>query len=189
MRYVAWLAVIVVLGCGESEPAFEPGVCGNGVCEPGVGERWMRCEDCERCGDCLLLERCHYPGSCLAEFRPGTYAVTVASSLVSATRMDGTPWDPDGPPDPYVQITVESATSTSTVATDTFEPSWMHAAGTHDLELTDVVMLEMFDEDGPTDELVVACRLDLALPDRATQVVEDTLAYWCSGVRLLAALQ
>ena len=115
-------------------------------------------------------------------FESGEYFVELRGATLSATRPDASAWDDDGPPDPYVVVWrggTRFATSLGTV--DTTEPAWNYtfrwalALGERDL-----LALDVQDDDGPTDELMLACEISITSPE---VVPDDPTAssFTCSG--------
>ncbi len=154
------LAAIVLAGCAGDDGVGP--VCGNGVCDPG--EHWQTCSDCQRCpSDCPAGYSCQYPGGCART--PRTYHFMIDEASLPATRFDGSPWDADAgidaAPDPYAVLILDPslvASSATPSIANTVEPRW----NTPSVEYSGffglvTVQLEVYDDDGPTHELVVAC--------------------------------
>ncbi len=151
------VGLVFLASCGTEDDAASR--CGDHVCDPE--ESHESCFiDC-RCPICPAGFYCQYPGVCARE--PRGYRFTIDEASLPATRSDGSPWDSDvgadAAPDPYAILTLEpSAGATTTTLDNTFEPRWtMPSVEYTGLGSSTPFTLEVFDEDGDTDELVFTC--------------------------------
>ena len=173
---------IALAGCGE---AAEPDHCGDGVCADG--ENSLDCRlDCPLvfCR-CDATQYCGYK-ACFSIFRPNRYELVLKEAHLVSPRPDGSAWDADGPADPYLVVTrVATPTkpaavlATSWMMPDTMDPGWDESGGSHDFDDPDQFVLEVFDEDGASDELMVSCELDASEPGIGLPPGSNTLTYRC----------
>jgi hypothetical protein len=100
-------------------------------------------------------------------FVPGEYTVEVRGATLSPARPDASAWDDDGPPDPYAIVWHGARRfGVSLGASDTITPLWKYtfrwalAVGE-----TDMLALDVYDDDGSTDELMLACEIAIGAPE------------------------
>ncbi len=150
----AVLVLVALFGCGEDEPS-----CGDGVCD--TGETMSSCRgDCPPpgCPVCTGYTTCGYHACILVWAGDGTYVIELNSAVLPSAREDTTPWDADGPPDPYVTVSLGTKLlGSSQKVSDTLTPTWNHPLSSTTIHADDQLRLDVFDEDGTSDELMYSC--------------------------------
>lgn len=160
---VGTAALLLGAGC-ESTSDPEPDPCGDGVCQRDEGPLCGdRCEwDCTascgayRCGPLEI----YFERICLGTFAPGRYSVSIMDGVVPSARTDTTPWDSDGPPDPYIRVRYGAVEVGSTqVAASTLAPAWSETLPAVELQDLALLTLDVFDDDGAIDEPMFSCSI------------------------------
>lgn len=115
---------------------------------------------------------------CLPSFFPGTFTVTVESGTFPSTRANGTPWDVDGPPDPYATVVHDTTTlGTGGVIADSVAPVWNAPLPTAAaLTRQDSIRVDVYDDDGATAELMFSCTKRVV---EVLHVSENAFHYGC----------
>jgi hypothetical protein len=155
------MVFLVLAGCADE--ATDP--CGDGMCDRAAGESNYTCSvDCYAYGQCgctapLMVCPPLKGNVCIPGFMAGDFLVGITPSRLSPQRDNGTSWDADGAPDPYVIVYVDgTAIGTTEVALDTARPDFNVAFGPAlQISSSNALTFEVFDEDGDTDELMVTC--------------------------------
>ena len=122
------------------------------------------------------------PSDPSASFVAGEYTLELRSATLSSTRADASAWDDDGLPDPYVVVwRGETRFATSLGAIDTIEPAWNDTfRWPLALAENDRLALDVHDDDGSTDELMLACEIAIDSPETVPDVL-GVLRYVCAS--------
>lgn len=151
------LAATLASACSASDEP-QPSACGDQVCDEAAGENTTCPMDCHYCPACGPLATC-VERICFPRFVPGRYTITATSATIPATHPDGSPWDPDGLPDPYITVSHgQTVIGTTRTITDTATPPWNEALATAvTLDGGDQLHFDLYDQDGATSELIASC--------------------------------
>ncbi len=108
----------------------------------------------------------------------GTYVIAPSAAQAPATRADTTSWDPDGPPDPYVTVTRGTEMlGRSQAVSDTLTPIWSEVLMPAMIRGGDQLRLDLYDDDGGTDELMFSCTVGVEAFSSGT--FEGVYTYVC----------
>jgi hypothetical protein len=100
---------------------------------------------------------------CSLAFNDGTFVPQLKKAALPVTKSGGEDWDIDGPPDPYAVLEIDAAPIGSTFpVADTLTPSWLFDLAPTAIARTASARIDVYDEDGEIDELVMSCSQVLA---------------------------
>jgi hypothetical protein len=104
-------------GCGGTETTH------GKSCKPACGDRLCGDDGCGgSCGSCQPWQTC---SAAVCTIDPtSTWDLIAVEGSLSRADPQGDPWDVDGPPDPFVCVTINEVRQCTTAVTNNFSALW-----------------------------------------------------------------